>query len=271
MNIKEERTFFNIKGQNNPLRKWDDLSTKEKKDFINNLLTTHSAGVSTVPPFGKIFWSDDVGMSYEDFRKLALGARGLDPNSEAMQAIGMVYDTKAMEKRSSDNPVGKAIDSADASAAKDIDAYLKSQAEKDQLALADPPDPGAPTSEYETYNKYLRKRMNNLLGKFLERIRTGMRRPVTPEEVRKIKDIIVKKYADFVNGATMVTDQSTGEVTVVWQTKAGKKFRSPTISVASPDYFRESKEKSQNQLILENHRKNRKVHPVAKNNWWYDA
>ncbi len=29
--------------------------------------------------------------------------------------------------------------------------------------------------------------------------------------------------------------------------------------------------KHNNQLILENHRKNRKVHPAAKNNWWYDA
>ena len=28
---------------------------------------------------------------------------------------------------------------------------------------------------------------------------------------------------------------------------------------------------NKNQLILEDHRENRKVHPVAKDNWWYDA
>jgi hypothetical protein len=28
---------------------------------------------------------------------------------------------------------------------------------------------------------------------------------------------------------------------------------------------------SENKLILENHRKSREVHPVARNNWWYDA
>ena len=28
---------------------------------------------------------------------------------------------------------------------------------------------------------------------------------------------------------------------------------------------------SENKLILENHRRSREVHPVAKSNWWYDA
>lgn len=28
---------------------------------------------------------------------------------------------------------------------------------------------------------------------------------------------------------------------------------------------------SENKLILENHRKSRESHPVARNNWWYDA
>ena len=33
----------------------------------------------------------------------------------------------------------------------------------------------------------------------------------------------------------------------------------------------ESHTSSKSGLILENHRKNKKVHPIAKRNWWYDA
>ena len=33
----------------------------------------------------------------------------------------------------------------------------------------------------------------------------------------------------------------------------------------------ESHTQNRSRLILENHRNNRKVHPIAKSNWWYDA
>ena len=33
----------------------------------------------------------------------------------------------------------------------------------------------------------------------------------------------------------------------------------------------EESKKPKNQVILENHRKGRRIHPVAKNNWWYEA
>ena len=51
--------------------------------------------------------------------------------------------------------------------------------------------------------------------------------------------------------------------------------RSSAATAASVDSrmgdLNEETSHSKNKIILEEHRKNKKVHPVTKNNWWFDA
>lgn len=56
------------------------------------------------------------------------------------------------------------------------------------------------------------------------------------------------------------------------QQYCGKLEAKISEKAASAGYsLEESAKKSKNTIILENHKKGRAVHPVAKKQWWYDA
>ena len=246
-------TFFKIKDQNRVPKEWNELDIKTKQDFIKKLLTGEKANI---PGFGKIFWKSDVGISFEEFKDTA--SKDI---STAMEIIGDIYNLRMMQKYAENDPIEKAFSAADASASKELEDYMASQAEQSPLGLGYDklPDLGPPTSLQATADRAIQDRINNTLAKTLTRFSIGNNGiPATPEQVIDIVDIIKRNYATHLEGATLVPDQGTGKVQVMWKAKSGNEFKSPKISVAKPTDFRESKEKSPNQLILENHRKNRK-------------
>lgn len=101
---------------------------------------------------------------------------------------------------------------------------------------------------------------------------------------KDIFNIVDEKFAKAFAGATLVKtdngfqwvfdDTSTTPVNVY-------NYEVPVYDTMGNDLTGQGKDqmvnpymesiKRNNQLILENHRKNRKVHPAAKNNWWYNA
>lgn len=269
--MKKSELIAIIKEEAAQVLTWDSLPLERKRSIIRQLTTGELT--KSIPGIGQVFWQDDVGMSLEQFKKDYRS----DPRG-ALKIIDDLYLTKAAEQPGA---LDNAFAYADADISKDIDRDFGQEttiAANSELS-DEVPDLGEPEDLHTIANKYLRSKIEASIEKNIEKIAMGRNRDLTDSEKLRVRAKVEKYYNKYTDGATLVDDPVTGTKRVVFISGNGEKLKGPPhskLAVASRGYIekmpvREQKEKSENDIILENHKKGREVHPAARNNWQQNA